>query len=296
MEIDLNILGSILQPLTLKEVSAPDLSFYVKRDDLIHPFMSGNKWRKLKYVLADAREKEAETLVTFGGAYSNHLLAVACAGATFGFKTAGFVRGQELDIKNPVLKMCHLFGMRLIFISREQYRDKEQLMQKYYGNTSGAYYIPEGGSSALALQGVAELLDELPFEPDHIITAAGTGGTMAGLAYGVQGKGWKTEVHGIAVIKGAAYLNEEIERWSGQKLHYHLHETLHRGGYGKSDNELVVFARNMARNTGMVIEPVYTAKMMMGTIQLANEGHFTPGSKIVCMHTGGVWAGVGLLF
>ncbi len=296
MDIELNVLGSILQPLELKDVNTPGLSFFVKRDDLIHPFISGNKWRKLKYVLKEARQRQAETLITFGGAYSNHLLAVACAGATFGFKTAGFVRGQELDIKNPVLKMCHLFGMRLIFITREQYRDKEQLMQKYFGNDPSAFFIPEGGSNALALPGVAELLDELPFEPDHIITAAGTGGTMAGLAYGVAKKGWKTEVHGIAVIKGASYLNAEIEKWAGVALHYHLHDTLHRDGYAKTDNELVVFCRTMARNTGMVIEPVYTAKMMMGTIALANEGRFAPGSKVVCLHTGGVWAGVGLLF
>lgn len=271
------------------------LSVYFKRDDLIHPFISGNKWRKLKYVLHDAHQKNKTSLATFGGAFSNHLLAVACAGATFGFKTIGFVRGDELEIKNPVLRMCHLFGMRLIFIARNEYRDKEVLYAKYFKHDDSIYFVPEGGSCLEALPGVAEIVDELTESYDHIFTASGTGGTLAGLAVGVASKALKTQVHGIAVIKGGDYLNQEIQKWIAHTP-YTLHTDFHRGGYAKTDHELVLFTRNFARHTGIVIEPIYTAKMLMGVMQLSRDDYFKPGSKILCIHTGGIWGGIGLAF
>lgn len=185
LKIELSTAASIIQPIELELFEEKQIKLFIKRDDLIHPFISGNKWRKLKYVLYDARLKGKQMLATFGGSYSNHLLAVACAGATFGFKTTGFVRGEELEIKNPVLKMCHLFGMRLIFIARNDYREKELFYTKYFGDNNDIYYVPEGGSCLEALPGVAELIDELPVTYDHIFTASGTGGTLAGLAQGV---------------------------------------------------------------------------------------------------------------
>jgi 1-aminocyclopropane-1-carboxylate deaminase len=271
------------------------IELFMKRDDLIHPFISGNKWRKLKYTLRDAQEKGKTTLATFGGAFSNHLLAVACAGAQFGFKTTGFVRGEEIEIKNPVLKMCHLFGMRLIFISRTDYREKSEYYSKYFGDDPKVYYIPEGGSCIEALPGVEELIDELPGAYDHIFTATGTGGTLAGLALAVSRKNMNSMVHGVAVIKGGEYLKQEIEKWIGS-VPYILHLDFHRGGYAKTDNELIIFARNFAKNTGIIIEPIYTAKMLKAITQLASEDYFKPGSRILCIHTGGVWGGNGLLF
>jgi 1-aminocyclopropane-1-carboxylate deaminase len=292
---DLNTSASVIQPITMDVFNEKQLNVFMKRDDLIHPFVSGNKWRKLKYVLHDAVQKQKTSLATFGGAFSNHLLAVACAGAMYGFKTTGFVRGEELDIKNPVLKMCHLFGMRLIFIARSDYREKEVLYSKFFNNDQSVYYIPEGGSCLEAMDGVAELIEELTGIYDHIFTATGTGGTLAGLAKGINNKNLGTEVHGIAVIKGGEYLNGEIRNWIGD-LPYTLHLDFHRGGYAKTDNELVLFARNFARNTGIVIEPIYTAKMLIAAVQLAQENYFKPGSSILCIHTGGVWGGNGLLF
>ncbi len=295
MIIDFNTSASVVQALNLNAFKEKNLTLFMKRDDLIHPFISGNKWRKLKYILRDAQQNQKTALATFGGAYSNHLLAVACAGAMYGFRTTGFVRGEELEIKNPVLKMCHLFGMRLIFIARGDYREKEVFYSKYLNNAADTYLIPEGGSCHEAIPGVAEIIEELPALYDHIFTATGTGGTVAGLARGAADKKLATLVHGIAVIKGAEYLNNEIFKWIGD-LPYQLHLNFHRGGYAKTDNELVVFARNFARNTGIVIEPIYTAKMLLAMVQLAEEDYFKPGSRILCIHTGGVWGGNGLLF
>ena len=215
MNIELNTSASVIQPINLPVFSEKQLEVSLKRDDLIHPFLSGNKWRKLKYILRDARTKGKTTLATFGGAFSNHLLAVACAGAMFEFKTVGFVRGEELEIKNPVLKICHLFGMRLIFIARNDYRDKEQIYSKYIPDHDPVYFIPEGGSCIEAIEGVAELMDEVSSTYDHIFVATGTGGTLAGLAKGVAGKSPDSMVHGIAVIKGGEYLKEEIKKWIG---------------------------------------------------------------------------------
>ncbi len=295
MNIDLNTSASVIQPVLLDVFNEKQLHLNVKRDDLIHPFISGNKWRKLKYVLRDARSKNKSQLATFGGAFSNHLLAVASAGAMFGFKTTGFVRGEELDIKNPVLKMCHLFGMRLIFIPRNDYREKEIFYAKYFNNDNDVYYIPEGGSCIEALPGVEELVDELTEVYDFIFTPVGTGGTLAGLAKAIAQKNLPTQVHGIAVIKGGDYLKPEIEKWVGDAP-FNLHTNFHRGGYAKTDNELIVFARNFIRNTGIVIEPVYSAKMLLAIVELARMDFFKPDSKILWIHTGGIWGGNGLLF
>jgi 1-aminocyclopropane-1-carboxylate deaminase len=293
--INLNTSASVIQPLLLDAFERKQIHVFMKRDDLIHPFISGNKWRKLKHVLSEARSEDKTTLATFGGAFSNHLLAVACSGAMFGFKTVGFVRGEEIEVKNPVLKMCHLFGMRLIFISRGDYRDKEAIYKRYLAEEDNVYYIPEGGSCAEALPGVGEVIEELPEVYDQIFVPTGTGGTLAGLALAVRDKLLPTEVHGITVIKGGEYLHREIEAWTGM-VPYHLHTNFHRGGYAKTDNELIVFARNFIRNTGIMIEPIYTGKMLMALVQLAEENHFKPKSRILCIHTGGVWGGNGLLF
>jgi len=295
LEFQLNTSASSTQELQLKNFIEKDLRLFLKRDDLIHPFISGNKWRKLKYILYAARSKGKSSLVTFGGAFSNHLLAVACAGAIFKFRTTAFVRGEEIEIRNPVLKMCHLFGMRLIFISRGNYKQKDKVFDKYFGDEEDYYLIPEGGSCMEALEGVGELIDELPFEFDYIFTSSGTGGTLAGLAKGIYDRQWNCEVNGIAVIQGAEYLNSEIRNWIGD-IPYRLHTEYHRGGYAKTDNELIVFARNFIRETGIVIEPVYTAKMLIGLNQLVSKNYFRKGSKILCLHTGGVWGGNGLLF
>src|ERR1700744_2054581 len=183
MQIDLEIYSPIHQiqdPLFDEQ----GLSVFIKRDDLIHPIISGNKWRKLKYVLNRAQVEGKHHLVTFGGAYSNHLLATAAAAARFGFKATGFVRGEEVN--NDTLFLCRLHGMDLQFIDRDSYRDKQALFQKYFGGDDGAFFIDEGGASAEAAQGCSELVDELTEEYDHLLCACGTGTTAAGIINGLN--------------------------------------------------------------------------------------------------------------
>jgi 1-aminocyclopropane-1-carboxylate deaminase len=158
------------------------LKVFIKRDDLIHPVISGNKWRKLKYSLIKAQAEGKNHLVTFGGAYSNHLLATAAAAAKFGFKTTGIVRGEE--VQNDTLFMCSLHGMQLLFTDRESYRDKPALFQKYFADDSNAFFIDEGGASVEAAKGCSELIAELPQAYTIIICACGTGTTAAGIING----------------------------------------------------------------------------------------------------------------
>ena len=160
------------------------LQVFIKREDLSHPFISGNKWRKLKYHLQDASKTKRKVLATFGGAWSNHLLATAAAGARFGFQTHGIVRGEE--VSNPSLALCKIFGMNLHFVSRTDYREKEWLVEKLFGEQPDVYTIPEGGSGLLGEQGVAEIMEELQAPVQHIFTSVGTGATMRALLKGLN--------------------------------------------------------------------------------------------------------------
>jgi 1-aminocyclopropane-1-carboxylate deaminase len=271
--------------------SQKDLRVFVKRDEMIHPFISGNKWRKLKYSLLEAERQHKKHLVTFGGAYSNHLLATACAGAKFGFKTTGFVRGE--DVKNEVLGLCQLFGMQLIFTDRESYKTKRLLFEKHFETDTTAYFIDEGGASHLAVQGCAELLDELDSVYDHLFCAAGTGTTAAGFIKGIQERTLNTKVHVIPVLKGAGSLKAEIEAFSGYS-DFKFHQEYHFGGYAKTDEKLLTFIKTFCRETGILIEPVYTGKMFYALFDLIKNDGFEPKSKILTIHTGGLTGILGM--
>ncbi|MDB5112296.1 MAG: 1-aminocyclopropane-carboxylate deaminase, partial [Mucilaginibacter sp.] len=183
MNIDLEIFSPVHQ-INDQLFDEQGLKVFIKRDDLIHPVISGNKWRKLKYPLKQALAANKTHLVTFGGAYSNHLLATAAAGAKFGFKTTGIVRGEKVE--NDILFLCRLHGMSLIFTDRESYRDKQALFNKYFHNAEDAFFIDEGGASAEATKGCSELIDELTENYDHIFCACGTGTTAAGIINGIN--------------------------------------------------------------------------------------------------------------
>src|SRR5690606_25275040 len=193
----------------------------MKRDDLIHPFISGNKWRKLKYIIEEADRLGKTHLVTFGGAWSNHLLATACAGATFGFSTTAFVRGEP--VSNPILSLCKLFGMDLRYVNRTAYRDKRALFDAYFGNHPKAQFIDEGGCSKAGAQGCAEIFDELTESYDHICCAVGTGTTLAGLLIGKARKELNTSIHGISVLAGNHSLQQMIENLGAQPPDAELH-------------------------------------------------------------------------
>lgn len=267
---------------------------FVKRDDLIHPYISGNKWRKLKYPLQQAKKDGKSLLVTFGGAWSNHLLATACVGARFGFRTYGFVRGEVID--NPVLKLCQLFGMKLNFVDREHYRDKEALFDTHFGNSEEAYFVDEGGYGVLAAQGCAEITNELHRIYDHCFCACGTGTTLAGLALGINAHQWTTTLHGVPVLKGGDFIRDEIaELGVSNATDIRLHLDYHFGGYAKTKPELIEFIKTFTRQTAILIEPTYTGKLFYAVHELIVQKQIARGSTVLVVHTGGLTGLLGML-
>lgn len=289
MNIDLEIYSPVHQ-IKNNLFDEQGLSVYIKRDDLIHPLISGNKWRKLKYILKKISAENKNHLVTFGGAYSNHLLATAAVAAKYGFKSTGIVRGEE--ITNDTLFLCKLHGMELVFVDRESYRHKEKLFDKYFGDNADAFFINEGGVSTQGAQGCAELVDELTETYDHIFCACGTGTTAAGIINGIQNHKLSTEFNAIPVFKNGDFMRDEIDKYLTAPASYHLYTDYHFGGYAKTNNELISFVKTFVAATGILIEPIYTAKMLYAIYDLAAKGHFKYGSKILAIHTGGL---IGLL-
>ncbi len=271
--------------------SSKGVQLFIKRDDMIHPFISGNKWRKLKYILREAKKSYKKHLVTFGGAHSNHLLATACAAAKFGFSSTGIVRGE--NVENETLFLCRLFGMHLIFEDRESYRDKPALFERQFGNDTGAFFIDEGGSGPLATQGCSELIDELTEAYDHLFCAAGTGTTAAGILSGIYRKSIPAKMHIVPVLKGADFLKQDIGKLSNGAS-FEFHSEYHFGGYAKTSDELLNFIKDFASSTGILIDPVYTGKLVFAVYDLISKDYFARGSRILVVHTGGITGILGM--
>jgi len=269
-----------------------ELNVFIKRDDLIHPLISGNKWRKLKYSLQKAHSNGKSHLVTFGGAYSNHLLATAAAAARFGFKSTGIVRGEE--VQNDTLFLCRLHGMKLVFTDRESYRDKPALYNKYFGEDNNAFFIDEGGASAEAVTGCSELVAELPIAYDHLFCACGTGTTAAGIITGLYKHELATRFHAVPVLKNGDFMRGEIDRYLYFEASYDLHTGYHFGGYAKTTPALLRFIKDFVAGTGILIEPVYTGKMLYALLELAKADHFERGSNILAVHSGGLLGLLGM--
>lgn len=294
------ITTSPLQVITHPLLTANKITLSIKRDDLLHPDISGNKWRKLKHNLLYAEANNIEHIISFGGAFSNHIHALAAACHHFQCQTTGIIRGEAHYATNPTLSDAQRWGMKLEFVDRKTYREKElpsylSLLQSQYPD---AYIIPEGGSNLLAIPGVEEvvkeIVDALTIQPmstvDHIFTATGSAGTLAGLISGVLKYTPKTQVHGIAVLKNAQYLEESVEALvtEAEKVSWHLHTQFHEGGYGKVSPSLSQFCQQFTEYTHIPIEPIYTGKMFYALWQLIEQGYFTTGSHIVAVHTGGM--------
>lgn len=292
----MDLLGPImptpLQELSGKFLEEAGIRLFIKRDDLIHPTVSGNKWRKLKYSLLKAKAKNQTTLLTFGGAYSNHLYATAAAGNSLGFRTIGIVRGEELAEKEtPTLKFCREQHMHLHFVSRQEYRQKhsEEYLKQLSEQFNFPFIIPEGGTSNLALKGVSEMVTEvrtqLEFAPDFFAVAAGTGGTAAGILSA------NADVLAFSALKGGGFLENEI---SGLLTSYEntgrlkLFTDYHFGGYAKWNPELIEFIKSFNNDYGIQLEQVYTGKMFFGLFELIRNGYFAKGTVIVAVHTGGL--------
>jgi 1-aminocyclopropane-1-carboxylate deaminase len=262
---------------------------YLKRDDLIHPEIPGNKWRKLKYNLAAASERGHHTLLTFGGAYSNHIRATAAAGHQFDFSTIGVIRGEEHLPLNPVLAYAVERGMRLVYLDRATYRAKtdpdvvEGLRQRF----GDFYLVPEGGSNALALRGCSELPPEIPFAYDLICCASGTGGTLAGIALGLAEE---QRAIGFSALKGGEFLVDEVRRLQAEygrvTDNWSIETAFHFGGYARRTAELEDFVRDFEDRHGLTLGRVYVAKMMYGIFALARQGRFPRGTVIVAVVTG----------
>lgn len=269
------------------------MSVYLKRDDLIHPQISGNKWRKLKYNLMLARRQGYDTLLTFGGAYSNHIHAVAAAGRVCGFQTVGVIRGQVVD--NPTLRAAQQSNMRLLFVDRETYRRRHtpELLEKLKLRFGRVYVLPEGGSNLAALPGVTEVVTELNAQLSHydlLVCAAGTGATLAGLVCGLRGQ---RHVMGISVLRDGSWLANDVRRWlndsaAGAWDNWHIETDFHHGGYARATPPLQAFISQFTQVTGVPLDHVYTGKMLFALYALIEQGRIARDSTVVALHTGGV--------
>ncbi|MBC7383940.1 MAG: pyridoxal-phosphate dependent enzyme [Bacteroidia bacterium] len=275
---------SPIEELNIPLFENKGLRLFIKREDLSHPFISGNKWRKLKYHLIEAAQLSKTHLVTFGGPYSNHLLATAAAGAKYHFKTTGFVRGEE--VSNAVLKLCRWFGMQLHFVKRSDYKNRVEFFAQNYKSDSESYFIDEGGAGTTGETGVKELLGDLNVCYDYIVCSVGTGSTFKALVEGVCERRLNTKVYGISVLKGAENLNDLVQQYPQQ--YWQLLHNFHQGGYAKTTPQLIAFIQNFASISGVLLDQVYEGKMMMAIFELAQENHFKKGSKILALHNGGL--------
>ncbi len=274
-------------PSPIQQIIHPTLNqLWVKRDDLIDPYISGNKWRKLKYILAEAKLQNKTHLVTFGGAFSNHLVATAAAAARADLQCTAFVRGET--VVNEMLLLCKLFGMQLIFTDRESYKNKTKLFNTYFEKDNQAFFIAEGGACSQAVMGCAEIISELTEDFDHIFCAAGTGTTAAGLLKGIHQHCLKTQLHVIPVLKGGEFITTEIGKFENNLSQLNLHTDYHFGGYAKTTPVLITFIKNFVAQTSILIDPVYTAKMFYAINDLASKNYFKENAKILAIHTGGL--------
>ncbi|CCE23310.1 1-aminocyclopropane-1-carboxylate deaminase/D-cysteine desulfhydrase [Methylotuvimicrobium alcaliphilum] len=275
----------------LTKVSAPCLDrrqveLWIKRDDLLHPIVSGNKWRKLKYILNHALSQGAIKIVSMGGAYSNHLHALAYVGHRLGIQTEGFIRGEPQS--NPTLSDLRRWGMRLQFVSREDYRNLRQY--KHWNSLPGidtnAYWLPEGGAVDLALQGVAELVSEIDIQYDVVCCPCGTGTTLAGIIEAVRPD---VRVIGFSALKGGSFLKRDVEALLTQpRENWDIVTDYHFGGFARTKPELIEFIEQFLYETSVLLEPIYTGKMFYGIYDLIEKGFFPAGRRIVAIHTGGL--------
>ncbi len=276
-----------IQEIQDNTISAAGVRLYIKREDLNHPLVSGNKWWKLKYNLSEALSQKKSALLTFGGAYSNHIYATAAAAREIGLNAIGVIRGEEKTTVNPVIQFARDSGMRLHFVSRESYRRKneEDFIQTLKEDFGDFYLIPEGGSNALAVRGVQEFAEQRVGKFDYVCCPVGTGGTIAGLVNGFKGLG---TIVGFSVLKNGSFLSDEVRMMGAEYANWTIQTEYDFGGYAKSTPWLSSFVDAFFRTYGIPVEPVYTGKMMAGVFDLLRKGFFERGSTILAIHTGGI--------
>ncbi|MDZ4261198.1 MAG: pyridoxal-phosphate dependent enzyme [Pseudomonadota bacterium] len=293
------------QPTPIQEINDPLLDCYgirllIKRSDLVHPTISGNKWYKLKHNLLAARQQGYQTLLTFGGAYSNHIHALAAAGHEYGFKTIGMIRGETYQPLNATLQFAVDHGMMLHYLNRADYRLKEsvQFVEQLQQRFGEFYLLPEGGTNELAVQGCRELLADVVEPFDLVACACGTGGSFAGVVAALNGK---HQALAVAVLKGAEFLRDVVQQWVLQSTrqqfdNWQIESDYHHGGYAKTTPELLAFVRRFERLHGIPLDPVYTGKLFFALYVLVQQQHFARGTTLLAIHSGGLQgrAGFGL--
>lgn len=281
------------QQISLPEIQKKNIQLFVKREDELHPVVSGNKFRKLKYNLLEAKKQKVKTLLTFGGAFSNHIVATAAAGKLNGFKTIGVIRGDELgkDLEktlesNLTLRQAYEYGMEFIFISREEYRSKYEtsFIQKLKEELSDFYLIPEGGTNEFAIKGCQEILTNEDTSFDYICCCVGTGGTISGL---INTAKKHQRVLGFPALKGG-FLQKDIEEMVPNHQNWELIHEYHFGGYAKYKPELIHFINWFKEETNVQLDPIYTGKMAFGVIDMIKNNSIEEGSKVLMIHTGGI--------
>ena len=280
-------MNSRIQKIDHPELMKRKIQLYIKREDELHPVISGNKMRKLKYNLKAAKAQSKKTLLTFGGAFSNHLLATAAAAKEHEFEAIGIVRGAELADQplNPTLTKAVEFGMQLRFVSRDHYKkwtqQGEDLPSEF--KSSSIYVIPEGGANELGVQGCQEILTAADKYFNYIFCAAGTGTTVAGLAKSIKAP---QKLIGVASLNDSS-LKARIADLSEQS-EFELWEEYHLGGYAKINSDYIHFLNEFYRQTKVLLDPIYTGKMMYAIFDKANFGNFDKESQILAIHTGGL--------
>ncbi|CAM1360824.1 1-aminocyclopropane-1-carboxylate deaminase [Tenacibaculum soleae] len=281
------------QQVFLPILEEKKVELFIKREDEIHPFVSGNKFRKLKYNVSEAKDQQKKSLLTFGGAFSNHIVATAVAGSLSGFKTIGIIRGDELGnnfgktiAENSTLREAYKNGMEFKFVSRSIYRDKtsEEFINDLRKEFGDFYLIPEGGTNELAIKGCKEILNEEDENFDYICCAIGTGGTIAGL---INSTKKHQKVIGFPALKGD-FLQQEVKRFANNKSNWSLQTDYHFGGYGKYNEDLIRFINEFKEQVKIPLDPIYTGKMLFGIIEMIKENKFPENSKIIAIHTGGL--------
>lgn len=293
VSLENQLAASILTKLSDPCLDLRGVELWMKRDDLLHPIVSGNKWRKLKYILDHALSLGASKIVSMGGAYSNHLHALAYVGHRLGLQTMGFIRGEPQS--NPTLNDLRRWGMHLQFVSREDYRKLRQY--KHWHSLpeidNDAYWLPEGGAVDLALQGVAELVSEIDLQFDVICCPCGTGTTLAGVIEAVRPD---IRVIGFSALKGGSFLRRDVEALLTQSRdNWDIVTDYHFGGFAKTRSELFEFIEDFSKKSSIQLEPVYTGKMLYGIYDLLNKGFFKPGQRVIVLHSGGLQGNRGFI-
>jgi 1-aminocyclopropane-1-carboxylate deaminase/D-cysteine desulfhydrase-like pyridoxal-dependent ACC family enzyme len=270
-----------------QQIFIHDFRVTIRRLDLVHPQISGNKFFKLKYNFLQAHQQAYQRILTFGGAYSNHIAASAFAARQFGFQSVGIIRGQELADRplNPTLALAQQLGMQLHFVSREEYRHRHQTdyLQQLAQQFPEHYLIPEGGTNTLAIQGCQEILKQGDEQFDVICCAVGTGGTLTGL---IEASQPHQQVLGFSALKGD-FLKDEVARLTLQ-TNWSILDDYCCGGYAKTPPALLQFIEDFEAAYKIPLEQVYTGKMLMGIFDLIRQGHFPVGCRLLVIHTGGL--------